>query len=311
MKKFGTIVYFLFSTFILKATDADTLFINRIGTQVSKDSARYFRVVTKTDSTKYKIEDFYLTGQRQMLAFNSTPEIVTTNGKYIYYDSLGYISSEGVYKMGYQVGLWKYFFFGTNKIKVIKEMSEDKSGYLYKEYDSTYQNLYLEGKFNKEGQRSGIFKSYYSKENKLRSTFNFSNGKREGEAKEYYSTGEIKRIEFYKNDKLIKGELFDRNGEKQKYYPSMVNAELGENIFDYLMRNVKVFKDRKKYSNMRIQLIITKFGNIMDIKILENDQPSLNDEIINLISKIKHNKPAKFENQVIDQTVIYYFRRKD
>jgi antitoxin component YwqK of YwqJK toxin-antitoxin module len=295
----------------VKATQGDTVFINRTGTIVSKDSARFFRVITKMDSAKYKIEDFYLMGQRQMLAFNSTPQIVISNGKYIYYDSLGFISSEGEYKKGYKAGLWKYYYFGTNKIRVIRDMSEDKSGYIFKEYDSTYQNLYLEGKFNKEGQRSGIFKSYYSKENKLRSTFNFSNGKREGEAKEYYSTGEIKRIEFYKNDKLIKGELFDRNGEKQKYYPSFVKAELGEDIFDYLMRNVKVFNESKKYSNMLIQLTVTKFGNILDIKVLENDQPNLNEEIINLISRIKHNKPGKFENQIVDQTIEYHFRRKD
>lgn len=301
----------MFSNIVVKANQGDTVFINRIGTIVSKDSARFFRVITKMDSAKYKIEDFYLIGQRQMLAFNSTPQIVISNGKYIYYDSLGFISSEGEYKKVFKAGLWKYYYFGTNKIRVIRDMSEDKSGYLFKEYDSTYQNLYLEGKFNKEGQRSGIFKLYYSKENKLRSTFNFSNGKREGEAKEYYSTGEIKRIEFYKNDKLIKGELFDRNGEKQKYYPSFVKAELGEDIFDYLMRNVKVFNESKKYSNMLIQLTVTKFGNILDIKVLENDQPNLNEEIINLISKIKHNKPGKSENQIVDQTIEYRFRRKD
>jgi hypothetical protein len=62
---------------------------------------------------------------------------------------------------------------------------------------------------------------------------------------------------------------------------------------------------------MLIQLTVTKFGNILDIKVLENDQPNLNEEIINLISRIKHNKPGKFENQIVDQTIEYHFRRKD
>lgn len=309
MKKIFNLLFILFISINAFGFATDTIYINRTGTIVSRDSARFYRIVSKVDSNQFKIEDFYLTGQLQMLAFNSSPIEVVRKGKYIFYDSLGFVSSEGEYHLGNKIGEWVNYYFGTKNIKTIRTFKNNQKGYSLKAYDSITHNLRLEGEYDNSLNRTGIFKEYYSRDNKILATTNYLNNIKEGDAKEYYNSGEIKRVEFYEIGKLKKGELFDRNGEKQKYYPYQEDAKLNESVYECLIKNIKEYKKTKKVNNLVLKYTITKFSNLINVEVLENDKPELNTEIINAISKIKVQKPAKKENQPIDATIILRFKK--
>ena len=309
MKKLICLFVALYAHLGAFAMMGDTVYIDRKGSIVSKDSARFRRVISKVDSTLYKIEDYFLTGQLQMVAFNNDRNEIIKKGKYIFYDSLGFVSSEGEYSKGFKVGVWKYYYFGTKKLRTIIVMKENQKGQFYKRYDSVSQNLILEGETNEKKLRTGEFKEYFQDENKIQRISHYENGRREGNATEFYKTGEVKRKEIYSNGKLKKGELFDRNGEKQKYYPAYEGSTLGENLFTYLPKKMGVSERNIKLDGLIVKLTITKFGNIINVSILENPYPQFNDEIVAIISKIKHNTPAKSENQNADETSTYRFRK--
>lgn len=309
MKKLCCLLAVLYAHFGGFAMMGDTIYIDRKGTTVSKDSARFRRVISKVDSTQYKIEDYFLTGQLQMVCYNNVPNEIIKKGRYIFYDSLGFVSSEGEYNKGFKVGVWKYYYFGTKRLKAYLEMKENQKGQFFKRYDSVSQNLIYEGESNEKKLRTGVFKEYYQDENKIQRISHYENNKKEGESTEYYKTGEIKRKEIYSNGKVKKGELFDRNGEKQKYYPAYESSTLGENLFTYLPKEMGINKKGIKLDGLVVKLTITKFGNIINVAILENPYPQFNDEIVAIISKIKHNKPAKYENYTSDETSTYRFKK--
>lgn len=309
MKNIACFIFCLLLNICAFANLGDTLYINKKGTVVSKDSAQYIRILTKVDSVQYKIEDHFLSGQIQMVAFNNDPNEIIKKGKYVFYDSLGFISSEGEYKKGFRFGVWKSYYFGTTKLKTLLDIKENQKGHYFKKYDSVSQNLIYEGETNENKQRIGVYKEYFQIENKIQSISHFANGKKEGEAIEYYKTGEVKRKEIYSNGKLKKGELFDRNGEKQKYFPAYKSSVLGENLFTYLPKEIGANKKGIKLDGLIVKLTITRFGNIINVSIIENPYPLFNDEIMAIISKIKHNKPAKVENQVVDETMTYRFKK--
>lgn len=309
MKKLCCLLAVLYAHFGGFAMMGDTLYIDRKGTTVSKDSARFRRVISKVDSTQYKIEDYFLTGQLQMVGYNNVPNEIIKKGKYIFYDSLGFVTSEGEYNKGFKVGVWKYYYFGTKRLKAYIEMKENQKGQFFKRYDSVSQNLIYEGESNEKKLRTGVFKEYYQDENKIQRISHYENNRKEGESTEYYKTGEIKRKEIYSNGKLKKGELFDRNGEKQKYYPAYESSTLGENLFTYLPKKIKAYRKEIQLYGLIIKLTITRFGNIMNVTIIENPNPQFNNEIVEAISKMKHCKPAKSENRSIDETITYRLRK--
>ena len=84
---------------------------------------------------------------------------------------------------------------------------------------------------------------------------------------------------------------------------------MGENIFSYLPKKISAYKNGTKPDGLALKLTITKFGNIIKVEIIENPNPQLNEEIIATIYKIKHNKPSKVENQEVDETLIYRFKK--
>jgi antitoxin component YwqK of YwqJK toxin-antitoxin module len=309
MKKLICIILLVSITHCSFGIASDTVFINRKGGIISKDSARFYRVISKIDTNQYKIGDYYLSGELQMVAYNNSPQEVVKKGKYLFYDSLGFISSEGEYNLGSKTGIWKYYYFGTAKIRSVRTFKENQKAFSFKTYDSITQNLLIEGGYNNDLRKTGVFKEYYLKENKVMTILNYENGMITGEALEYYATGEIKRKEIYKNGRLAKGQLFNIKGEKQKYYPRMVSSQLGKRIFECLAKGIDEYKKLRAINGLVIKLTVSKLGKIIDLEIIENEKPHLNEQIIEAISKIKHIKPAMKENEAIDQTITYYFVR--
>jgi antitoxin component YwqK of YwqJK toxin-antitoxin module len=288
----------------LKAVEQDTIYITRKGFITTKDSAAYFRIVTKMGEDKYKIQDYYLTGIQQMLGYNATPEVTMRNGEYIYYDSLGNVSSFGNYKYGLKFGEWTNYYHGTKNVAFIRVFNENNRSNTFKQYDSVSKKLIKEGAFNLNENSEGLWKFYYNESGNLRYFLNFNNGLIQGESIEYYEDGLIKRKETYSNGKILKGKLFDQNGGKQKYYPREERVVFKSSIYQHVLKGVKSLSRAGGLNKITVKLIISKEGKISDAQIIENPFPENNDEIIKALLQFKEIEPAKQENQPVECTIL-------
>lgn len=144
------------------------------------------------------------------------------------------ILSEGEYKDGKQVGVWKYYY-SSGKLYVEMEMLDNGKTGNTKVYDETgpliaeglYVNRKKEGKWYyyslrgykiseetyKNGEREGVSKTFYPS-GKVYQTVNYVAGKKEGVLLEYYSTGLTKTKISMKNDTFHgEGKFYHDNGK--------------------------------------------------------------------------------------------------
>jgi hypothetical protein len=109
---------------------SDTLFFNKKWKKCERNSAAYYRLISKADSL-YIVNDFYMNGRIQMEAIYSSLDPEVKNGKCTYYNKKGVKTSQGEYKNDLQSGVWKYW--GKNsKDSSIVDLSLPKPDY----YDS-------------------------------------------------------------------------------------------------------------------------------------------------------------------------------
>jgi antitoxin component YwqK of YwqJK toxin-antitoxin module len=159
--------------------------------QMNKKNGSWY---LKNSSTTYsgKFIDYYLTGRKQGegILFNGK-----LKGKRVRYYLNGNVSDENQYDNGINNGLEKRFY---------------KDG-----------TLSQKGTF-KNGKEVGIWEMYYQNgQLKQRTTFN-ENGKMDGKSISYYSTGEEKGKNFYKNGVYQKDKtndkIFKLYNQAQSYY---------------------------------------------------------------------------------------------
>ena len=79
------------------------------------------------------------------------------------------------------------------------------NGKRIKEWKYYYENviLILLGSYDKYGEQTGVWKTYYEN-GKVKESIPIKNGKREGVGKEYDETGKVIKETLYRNDKEMK-----------------------------------------------------------------------------------------------------------
>ena len=82
---------------------------------------------------------------------------------------------------------------------------------------------------NDEKVLDGERKVYFDT-GELRVLAYFTNGKKDGEFISYWKNGNLKRKDLYKKGKLKKGDCWDENGEKVKYYDFEIQPELSDEL---------------------------------------------------------------------------------
>ncbi len=286
----------------------DTIFINRIGTIVPKDSAKYFRFMSKIDSELYKIEDHFMTGQIQMTGYCTSTNAAIKTNNYIFYDSLGAIASEGEYVKGFKSGMWRYYYKYASHLKSVKEYNYPQKGYYLKLYDSLTYKIMDEGFCDENDKAKGIWKTYFYNSDSILYKRNFSGGRKEGTQYEYYKNGAVKRIEVFENFKLTDGKQFNEDGKKIKYFPAFEYPEPPESIYYYLLKRVKCFDETVKSTKFQYKLVVHSDGSVSNIEIFNVPDEACKKEIIEKMIKMGKWKPAKRENVPYNYTIELGFR---
>ena len=295
--QYSFLLGFLFFYFpIFSFAQIDTIYIDRAGTKVSKDSAKYYRFLNKINEGLYKVEDYYLNDKLQMTGFYTSTEAVIKTGKYIFYDSIGTVQSEGEYNKGFKTGIWNYYYKKSTKLAIQNQFKYPEKGWYSKIYDSLTFKVILEGNIDKDSNRSGIWIDYFFNSDSIHKKINYVGGRLEGKQIEYYKKGAVKRIELYENFKMVDGQQFDEDGHKIKYFPALVYPKSPEPMWNYLGDHVSCFKSLLKKGKFVYRLLVHANGTISDIEIVSPVDESCKNEIIEKISKMKKWKPAKKED---------------
>jgi uncharacterized protein len=237
------------------------------------------------------------------LLFPQTNENISDGYKVFKYPN-GSISSEGVIKNGKPDGFWKsYYVTGVKKsegkrtnflldsiwvffdqtgdtLEKINYLFGKKNGYYFKYKKDAAEGLYIWSKELFAGDKKEGSAYVYFPDHKIKQTFVYNSGKKEGLSKEFDENGNIITLLEYSNDFLVSREKINRTdnnrlkqGDWKEFYPSGG------------IKSEKTFKDDllhgyyKEY-DIKGNLILTMlYENGAIVKSNVEDQPDI--EIVN------------------------------
>lgn len=291
---------------------SDTLFINELGTKVDRTSAAYYRLVSPSEQA-YLVMDFDLNHVCRRKVTYTSPQAVIKHGQAWYYDAQGNRISEGVFQKGYKQGQWTDYYTGGKKLKQVTTYNPDKT-YAVQTYDSAKGNKNDEGLYNALDLKTGVWTSYYYKSDVVEWINNYKEGKKDGEQKQYYKNGTLKRLELYVNNRLKKGKQYDEQGRSLSYFPSFEYPEPSERIRPYLFTRVPCFETALREHDMLLKCTVSQDGSLKDIQLLDCNNAACEQQIVKAIAKMKKWKPARVERNPIDfqyQYKLKYYVPKD
>jgi len=132
----------------------------------------------------------------------------------------------------------------------------------------------------------------------LRFEFDYKEGKKNGLLLSYWKNGELKRKDIFKNGKFKKGECWDKNGNKIKYYNFIIPPKFPggkKRLSIYISKTLKYPKRSFQYKiggKVIINFSIEKDGSIANVKVTEGINLELNNEAIRVIKNMPRWSPG-------------------
>ncbi|WP_158267568.1 energy transducer TonB [Adhaeribacter arboris] len=123
----------------------------------------------------------------------------------------------------------------------------------------------------------------------------------QAEATTFYRDGARKRIETFESNKPIQGRCFTKSGQDTTFFPHEENPVFPgglENMYKYLSKNIKYSKTaykQKAQGNVILQFVVTKNGQIENIKVVKSLHPDLDKESIRVTASMPAWEPGKQE----------------
>lgn len=169
-----------------------------------------------------------------LFASGQTPQ----DGYQVFKYPNGTVSSEGIFKNGKPEGFWKSYYVTSIKksegkytnfqldsiwvffdqagdtIKKINYLFGKRNGYSYEYKKDPSEGLYISSKELFAGDRKEGTAYFYFPDGKIRQTFSYNNGKKEGLTKELDRNGMVITLMEYNNDFLISRERINRSDNK-------------------------------------------------------------------------------------------------
>ena len=186
MKNYISIIYlliFIFSTSVV--AQKDTIWFDANWGVTVKNQASYFRTAPVKKDNGYLLNDFYLSGVKQMEAFSLANDEEHFDGTVTWYYENGNVMQTVNYKNGVLYGERKNY----HESGPLKEQFSYIDGKIVDDWVSYYENAKMSetGKYE-NGERNGLWKEYY-KSGKLKGEGKYANDKKVGVWKMYYYDG--------------------------------------------------------------------------------------------------------------------------
>lgn len=261
----------------------DTVYYNSNWEQSDYGNAQYYRIISNDTSGKYQffVRDYYVSGQIQM----------TGNYKSINPD----------YKLGEF-----YYYYQNGQLQIECSYHKNKLEGKYLEY---YKNGQLKSSmYYKNGLLNGLEKSW-SAEGKLKKEVEYKDGLKHGEFISYYDNGRLIRRDIYKNDELIKGRCFTREGKDTSYFEYFVIPKFKgglEGFKRYVLGKIiypEIAKKNNEEGRVYVKFTVDKAGNLIKPIIVKEDKEYFNKEALRVLNTSPKWTPGKRDGQLIDVSI--------
>ncbi|MBT8318493.1 MAG: TonB family protein [Lutibacter sp.] len=144
---------------------------------------------------------------------------------------------------------------------------------------------------------NGFHKVWYDT-GELRFVSFYENGKKNGDLLSYWKNGILKRKDNYKKGKLKKGDCWNENGEKVKYYdfeihPSYIGGK--QRMYQFIKRHMRYPILSKKYNiggKVIVDFKIDITGKVIDAKIKQSVNEEIDREALRIINSMPNWKPG-------------------
>jgi len=174
------------------------------------NDARFYSVMTKTDTGYYR-KDYYIREKRIQMIGNYLDSLCKVeNGSFIFYHANGVPKSSGKYIHGKKEGIWlNYYNNGFMEDSTVYSGGQQIGKSL-----SWYPNGYRADSILLKEDRSGVHVSWF--DNGIPSAVGrySADMKQNGKWKYFHKNGNVSSIEIYDQSNLLSRQYFDENGEQ-------------------------------------------------------------------------------------------------
>lgn len=202
------------------------------------------------------------------------------DGYWISYYVTGVRKSEGMYRNFMLDSIWVFFDQAGDTTDKISYLFGKKNGYYLKYKKDPSRGVYLWSKELYAGDRKEGTGYIYFPDGSIQQTITYNGGKKEGLSKEYDRNGNIITLFEYNNDFLVSRERINRTdndgfkqGEWKEFYPS------GTIRKEMTYRDDQLHGYYKEYDNRGNLVLTMLYENGAIVKSLVEDQPDI--EIVN------------------------------
>lgn len=278
--KFALLFVFFSIALVAKSQDTIVKYFDVNWKEVKESEAAFYRKAYKISGSKWKVEDYYLSGQMQMSGTYLSKELKKKNGKFIYFFDNGQKEIEGEYKNGGKVGEWIWWFENGSMCE--------------------------QGKYDSRGKKTDFWKRWYSN-GQLDNEGRYINGKHDDEWKWFFKNGQMSSKELYKNGELISFTFWDEegheleNGIEFEVMPEYIGGV--DALTAYLGSSVNYPEKArlaKKSGRVLIDFVVGINGEIEGVKVRQSVHPLLDNEALRVVSEMKkwknglqHNRPVR------------------
>jgi TonB family protein len=290
MKNLLVISVFLFIFFDIFSQD--TTYFDKDWNKIKKrKNPSYYRVKSYIDKSKvYFIEDFYISGVKQMTGTYKSINPHIKYGYFMWWYPNGQISEKGTYIDNKREGA---FFKWDSLGNIISEAN------------------YSNGKIN------GLYKGWY-KNGQLKDSVNYSNGKLDGVVVSFYDNGNLLSNDIYKNDSLVKGACFKKNGNDTTYFPFVEKAYFKGGLLgfrDFVMSKlhnpVNAALDGLQ-GIVNVSFDVNTSGKVVNVRVTDSSDEIFNNSALQAVASSPQWKPGKRNGKLVKMSftipVIYKFR---
>ena len=261
----------------------DTIYYDKNWEQSDQENASYYRIISNDSSGKiqYLVKDYYISGSIQM----------TGTYKSIYPD--------------YKTGPFKYWH-ENGQFHISCNYHNNKLDGEYFEYYNNgkpkIQKHYNNGLLDKEEKS-------WSSAGSLAKIVEYKSGIKHGRFMTYYDNGQLIRKDIYRNDKLVKGNCYTREGKDTSYFDYFIMPEFNGGLKGFKkfilerLNYPEIASQNNEEGQVYLKFTIDKEGNVIKAKIIKEDKEYFNEEVMRVLKLSPRWIPGRRDGKLVDVSI--------
>lgn len=143
----------------------------------------------------------------------------------------------------------------------------------------------------------------YHDNGKIKTSVQYYEGLLHGEVTTYFSGGQLKRKDYFENNKFISGTCYGPNGNKVTHFDYKTDAVYPggvKSLYKFIYINTHYPDEAKRQSitgTVYLKLLINKKGEITNIEVMKSVNPILDDEAVRVAKLLDNFIPGQEDGE--------------